>query len=129
MSTTCCPDDPIIPIAELDFLLPIGADYPIPLRFGPLEDPIVEENLTDFTGYSSELEVRDTNELGKVLLRLTTDNGGITIATVVATANFTAENTAPLPFRPMVYFWRFTSPAPSSVQRTLLKGKITPDRA
>lgn len=129
MSTTCCPEDEIVPIASFDFLLPIGADYSIPLRFGPLEDPVVEENLTDFTGFYSEFVVLDTNELGKTLLTLTTANGGITIATTTATVNFTPANTDGLPFRNLAYFWRFVSPAPDSISQTLLKGNITPVRA
>ena len=127
MSTTCCPDEPIVPIATLDFILPLGADYSIPLRFGPLEDPIVEENLTDFTGYYSEFVIHAKNELGQELLKLTTTNSGVTIDGVTVTVNFTTENPSPLPYQPMAFFWRFTSTA--GVDQTLLKGTITPVRA
>jgi hypothetical protein len=124
MSCTC-PEE-VKPIGVLDFKLPIGSDYSVPLTWGPIDDP---EDLLNFTGYSSEFVIHQNNELGPEVASLTVGNGGITISGTTITANFDETNVGHLRFVPHAYFWRVVSPAPASVRTTLLKGTITPIRA
>lgn len=120
-----CPDE-VNPIGVLDFKLPIGSTYSLPLTWGPLDAPA---ELQDFTGYTSEFVIHQNNELGPVVATLTTSNGGIDIDTTTITALFTPENVGHLRIVPHAYFWRVVSPAPSSVPTTLFKGTLTPLRA
>ncbi len=120
-----CPEE-VNPVGLLDFKLPIGAAYSIPLTFGPIDSP---EDLQEFTGYTSEFAIYQDNELGRQVASLTTGNGGVTVSGTTITAQFTPANVGHLKIVPHAYAWRVTSPAPDYTPTTLLKGVITPIRA
>jgi hypothetical protein len=112
---------PLQPIGLFDFALPIGSFYELPLTWSAYEEP---ESLTDFTGATAVIEIRELNETGVIVLTLTTENGGIVIDETEMKAVFDVESTAGLRNVRHRYFWRVTMPGQE--QQTLLKGVVTP---
>lgn len=119
---SCTPT--IEPIGIFDFKLPLGSHYEIPLTWSAVDDPAT---LTDFTGASAELELREGGTTGTVVLTLSTTAGSISIDGTTMTAIFAADATASLSFVQHAYFWRITMP--DADRQTLLTGKITPIRS
>ena len=101
-----------------------GADYGLSLAYKD-----AESNVIVLTGYTARMAVRSSYSAPTEIIRLTTENGMISIdeANGVINLSITAANTANIPASNCVYDLELISPS-GSVER-LIEGKaeITPE--
>lgn len=111
-------------MATHNLTIPQGADYGLSLQYKDAEG-----NVVVLTGYTARLAIRSSYAAPTELIRLTTENGSITIddANGVINLAITSANTANLPASNSVYDLELISP--SGMVERLIEGtvRITPE--